>query len=183
MKSTPQPTAPRRQPISRGRKLAWAGVVVLLLIGLGIGFWVHRFHDYTPAVAMKDIRAATGSKSVEQFMQKRYGAMTEAANREEAFLDFFEVGHVEGLRIVVSHLKPAAKEKSIAAMARWIAEYRRTLSPDEKEALRNKLNSEAGRVKIKQATAQYLSQDVRYRSDSAVVVRELMTTLTAIQQP
>jgi hypothetical protein len=120
---------------------------------------------------------------VEQFLELRYGPLTEPLNRQKAFLDFFNVGHIEGLHVLVTHMEAAEQQTNIAAMARWVAEYRRTLSPEEKEALNARLSTGDGRRMLQQATAQYLRQNVHYRAATAGVITELMTTVAAVQTP
>jgi hypothetical protein len=80
-------------------------------------------------------------------------------------------------------MQAAQRQTNIAAMAQWVADYRRTMSPEEKEALSAYLGSDAGRTTLSRATAQYLSQGVTYRSATAPVIQELMTTLAHIQKP
>jgi hypothetical protein len=81
------------------------------------------------------------------------------------------------------HMNGPQRETNTAAMAQWLADYRQTMSPEEKQALGAHLRSEAGRLAIRQATAQYLSQDVHYRATTVPVIRELMTTLAEVQKP
>lgn len=163
------------------------GLAGLAIIALGTGYWFWRFRQYTPVEAIKDLRAAAAVRNaprpVERFLELRYGPLTEPANRQQAFLDFFNVGHIQGLQIITSHMADTQRQSNVAAMAQWIAEYRRTMSPAEKESLSTHLRSDAGRRTLQQATAQYLSQDVRYRAATAPVIEELMTTLATIQKP
>ena len=67
-------------------------------------------------------------------------------------------------------------------MAAWIAQYRTNLSAAEREALRAQLGADGGKAIVQAATAQYMSQDARYRATAAPVITELLTTLTDIQQ-
>jgi hypothetical protein len=158
--------------------------LVLLLVAGGV-LWVRRFHRYTPAEAVQDLRAAAlarySPRPVERFLEVRYGPLTEPANRQKAFLDFFNVGHIEGLYIIVGRMGGAYREARIASMAEWIAEYRSTMSPEEMESLRASISSEAGRATLQQATAAYLQKDVRFRAATASVIAELMATLAAVQ--
>jgi hypothetical protein len=86
-------------------------------------------------------------------MELRYGPMNVPANREKAFLDFFNVGHIEGLHILVQRAPPEYRQQAIQNMANWVAEYRRTLTPQEKASLAAYLNSETSRVTLDRATA------------------------------
>lgn len=161
-------------------------VVVLGVAALGTTLWLRSFKQYTPAEVVQDLRAAVAArnapKPVERFLELRYGPLTEPANRQKAFLDFFNVGHIEGLQILVKRAPESRRQASINAMSEWVADYRRTMTPDEKLALREHLGSDQGRVTLQQATAKYLSQDVRYRAATAPVITELMATLAEVQK-
>jgi len=172
---------------SRAKKfLRWVGVG-LVLLALMVGWWVHRFHHYTPVEAVKDLRAAAAARNaprpVERFLELRYGSLSVPANREKAFLDFFNVGHIEGLHLIVQRAPPEHRQYAIQNMAQWVADYRRTLTPEEKQSLAAYLRTDAGRATIQQATAKYLSHDVSYRSITAPVIGELMATLAEVQKP
>jgi hypothetical protein len=169
------------------KKILWTGTGMILVLGLCTVLWIRRFHHYTPAEALADLRAAAAvrntSKPVERFLELRYSPLSEPVNRQRAFLDFFNVGHIDGLYILVGRIPSGRRQSRIDDMARWIADYRQTISPEEKDALAMYLRSEAGRAMLQQATAQYLQKDVRFRGATAGVIRELMATLAAIQQP
>ena len=171
----------------RTRKVLWVGAVGTLIVALGVTFWIRTFHRYTPLEVVQDIRAGLAARHapqpVERFLELRYGPLTESANRQKAFLDFFNVGHIEGLHIIVTHMQDGERQTNIAAMARWVAEYRRTMSAKEKQALNARLSTAEGRRMLRQATAQYLRQDVHYRAATAGVITELMTTVVAVQKP
>ena len=171
----------------RTRKVLWVGAVGTLIVALGVTFWIRTFHRYTPLEVVQDIRAGLAARHapqpVERFLELRYGPLTEPANRQKAFLDFFNVGHIEGLHLIVTHMQDGERQTNIAAMARWVAEYRRTMSAKEKQALNARLSTAEGRRMLRQATAQYLRQDVHYRAATAGVITELMTTVVAVQKP
>ena len=171
----------------RTRKVLWVGAVGTLIVALGVTFWIRTFHRYTPLEVVQDIRVGLAARHapqpVERFLELRYGPLTESANRQKAFLDFFNVGHIEGLHIIVTHMQDGERQTNIAAMARWVAEYRRTMSAKEKQALNARLSTAEGRRMLRQATAQYLRQDVHYRAATAGVITELMTTVVAVQKP
>ena len=134
-----------------------------------------------------DIRAAIGARNaprrVDRFLELRYGPMTDPANRQKAFLDFFNPGHIEGLQLLVRHMPAHMRQDNISGMAQWIADYRKTMTAEEKQALGTYFRSEAGRATLQSGTSRYLSQDVHYRASSAQVVSELMLTLSATQKP
>lgn len=171
----------------RNKIILWAGVTGLVLAALGVTLWVRHFHRYTPAEVMLDVRAGIAArndpKPVERFLELRYGPLTEPANRQKAFLGFFDVGHIQGMHLLVQRMPESRRQPSINGMAQWIAEYRRTMTPAERQALGNYLRSGQGRTAVQQATAQYLSHDVRYRAATAPVIAELMMTLAAVRQP
>jgi hypothetical protein len=174
--------------LTRGtRIIVWVGVVGVTVLTLAVVLWIRTFHRYTPMEVVQDIRAGLAARHapqpVERFLELRYGPLTEPANRQKAFLDFFNVGHIEGLQILVIHMRDGERQTNIAAMARWVAGYRRTMSPKEKQALNARLSTADGRRMLQQATAQYLRQDVHYRAATAGVITELMTTVVAVQKP
>ncbi|HYG35899.1 MAG TPA: hypothetical protein VEC99_14000 [Clostridia bacterium] len=172
---------------SKTKKLLWAVAILLLLTSVGIALWTHRFASYTPAEVTQDIRAAIAAKNaprpVERFLELRYGPLTDPTNRKKAFLDFFNVGHIEGLQIIVSRTPEHMKQANMESMARWVADYRNSMSPEEKQALGDFFRSEAGQAQLQKATAQYLKQDVHYRAHTAPVNSELMATVSAVQNP
>ncbi len=133
-----------------------------------------------------DIRAAISVRNdpypAERFLEARYGPLTEPANRQKAFLEFFEQGHMEGMYMITKHMRGRQKETNIMGMAKWVANYRETMSPAEKESLQTYLNSKAGRNKLAAATSHYLKKEVEYRAATEPVIRELMTTLATLDE-
>ncbi len=167
----------------------WTGVIGLILIGAGALVWRHTFRHYAPREVMKDVRAGLAARHVretrarvEAFLEARYGPLTDPANRQQAFLDFFEVDHIKGLNFIVSHTPANQKQANTRAMAQWIADYRRTMSPQDRAALQARLNSEAGQAMLRRATAHYQSQDVYFRGAQKAVIAELMTTLAELRK-
>jgi len=160
---------------------------VIVMAGLTWVLWVRQFHEYTPVEALRDLQAASrvgaAPKPVERFLELRYGSMAEAANRQKAFLDFFNIGHIKGLNMLVTRIHPADRQRHIEAMAQWVAGYRASLTPDEKSALGAYLRSDTGQGTIHQAAAEYIREDVHFRAATADVVRELLTTVAAAQKP
>ena len=168
------------------RKVFWVFGLVIVLAALATAFWVRQFHQYTPVEAIRDIQAAArvgpGPQPVERFMRLRYGPMSNPANRQKAFLDFFNIGHIKGLNILVSQTHLSQRQPNIDAMAQWVADYRTTLTPDEKAALSAYLSSNAGQATLKQAAAEYMREDVHFRASTANVVQELMTTVATVRK-
>ena len=169
------------------RRLLWVCGVVVVLAALGWVLWVRQFHEYTPVEALRDLQAASrvgpAPRPVERFLELRYGSMADAGNRQKAFLDFFNIGHIKGLNMLVAHIRPADRQAHIDAMAQWVAGYRASLTAEEKTALGAYLRSESGHATIHQAAAEYMREDVHFRAATADVVRELLTTVAAAQKP
>jgi hypothetical protein len=172
------------------RILLWSSLAGLILVAAGAAVWVRTFRYYRLKDVMEDVQAGLKARNirepqprVEAFLEARYGPLTEPANRQRAFLDFFNQDHIKGLNFIVSHTPTEQKQANTQAMAEWIANYRNTMSPDERVALQARLNSEEGRALLRQATARYQAQDVYFRGAQKPVIRELMTTLAALRQP
>ena len=172
---------------TRTRRLLWVALALAASLGLATAWWVRRFHRYTPAEVVADIRAGIAARHdpqpVERFLELRYGNLADPTNRQNAFLDFFNLGHIQGLQLLSSHLTTDQRKEHSAAMARWIAQYRTTMTAAERQALRDRLGEDHGHAIVRAATSQYLSQDVHYRATSAPVITELLTTLAEIQKP
>jgi hypothetical protein len=136
--------------------------------------------------ALQDLRAAAqvgkAPRPVERFLELRYGTLTDPENRQKAFLDFFNIGHIKGLHLLASSMGNEQRQASIAAMAQWVADYRATMTADEKAALGAYVRSETGRETVQQAAAQYLQQDVQFRASTASVIQELMTTVANVRK-
>ena len=171
----------------RTKTVLWACAVIIVLGALAVTFWMRRFPNYTPVEVVRDLQAASqvgpAPQPVERFMELRYGPLTDPANRQKAFLDFFNIGHIKGLRLLVSRTPLEHRQANINAMAQWVADYRSTMTPEEKAALGAYVRSSGGSAKLHQATAQYLKQDVQFRASTAPVIQELMTTLATVQKP
>lgn len=169
------------------KKTKRIGIALLIVvIAAGVG-WSQLRRHLPPREVMKDVRAAIAARHapdpLKRYLEERYGPMNIASNRENAFLGFFDVEHIKGLNFIVAHMPPERRASNVTAMAAWIVNYRETMTDQEKQDLRQTLNSPEGIGTIRQATAQYLKQDVHYRAANAVVITELMTTITALQQP
>jgi hypothetical protein len=172
------------------RILLWSGGIGLVLVVAGTVLWFRTFRHYPPKEIINDVRAGLAARHVrepkarvETFLEARYGPLTDAANREAAFLGFFDVDHINGLSFIVSHTPAAQKQANTQAMADWIANYRATMLPEERTALQSRLNSASGQVLLQRATAQYQRQDVYFRAAQKPVIAELMTTLAELRKP
>lgn len=174
-------------PRGRIKKVLWLGATLLLIVAAGVAGWIWRFRTYTPVAVALDIQAAVRARNApnpaRQFLENGYGSLAEPANRQQAFLGFFDLDHMEGLYRITSHMQGTQRQTNIAATAEWIADYRRLMRPEEKAALASHLGSAVGRATLQKATSAYLKRDVAYRAATAPVIAELMTTLAAVQQP
>ena len=65
-------------------------------------------------------------------------------------------------------------------MAEWIAQYRKTISAEERAALRACINSESGQRMLQRSTAHYMAQEESVRNAQKAVVMELTATLAAL---
>ena len=172
------------------RILLWIGAAALVLVVAGAVLWYRTFGHYPPKEIMKDVRAGLAARyvpepkaRVETFLEARYGPLTDPANRQTAFLGFFDVDHINGLTFIVSHTPAPQKQANTQAMADWIANYRATMLPEERAALQSRLNSASGQALLQRATAQYQRQDVYFRAAQKPVIAELMTTLAELRKP
>ena len=169
------------------KKIVRIGMACALVCVLGAGFWLWRLQHNLPASVKLDLRAAIKARGAarpfDRFMELRYGSMDDPANRRKAFLNFFDLDHIKGMQMLTGYMKSEQRQSNIVATAEWISHFRENLSPDEKHALSDSLNSPEGIHQIRQSTSQYLTQDVRYRAAVAPVIAELMTTLAEIKKP
>jgi len=174
----------KKQKCSRLRILKFicvAGLAIIVIFGfLGI----KRLKNYSAREIMLDVKAGLAARhatnQVDRYLEARYGSMTNAANREKAFLDFFNVDHIKELDLLAHRMSPEQRSTNISAMAEWIARYRETMTPEEKVYLRAQLNSPEGMVRFRQAISQYVQQDVHYRAANAIAISEFLTTLSSL---
>jgi hypothetical protein len=164
--------------------LAWLGGGGLVLLLAGFLIWKHHFHDYTPLDALLDLRAAAhlghSPDPVGEFLERRYGPQTDPANREKAFVDFFNAGHIEGLYLIVGNRSDPQTKKLVAKVAQTITDYRALMTPDEKADLGAYFRSDAGRAQVHEAKATFQSKDVRFRSVTTPVIKEILGTLADV---
>jgi len=179
----------KSSPTTRGRKiLVGLGVGLLVLLAVGVIGYVKIFRGYPPQELMQDIKAGVAVREIKnaderftKYLAIRYGPMSEAANREKAFLDFFNPEHIRALQLMVAHSPPDQRSENIAATAKWVARFRANLTPAERATLRAKLASDSSHLMLKRATAQYNAQDVYYRGATAPVISELLRTIHEVQ--
>jgi hypothetical protein len=180
---------PASQP--KGRRIFWRvlGVAALLLVIAG-AVLAQRLRHRLPPGMMLDLRAGIAARNIpdadarfQKYLEGRYGPMTDAANRQKAFLDFFNVEHVKALQWLVKHSPEDRRQANINATARWLEHYRESLTGQERADVCARLQSPEGRTMLQQATAQYNSQDVQYRGQTVPVISQLLITISSLQKP
>ena len=167
-----------------------AGVVGVVLIGAGSVLWTRTFGHYSPREVFKDVRAGLAARDIQQpkarveaFLTARYGPLTDPANRQRAFLDLFNVEHTKALDFIAGHSPAEQQQADTQAMAEWVAQYRKTMSKEERAALRACINSEAGKSMLRRSTAHYMAQEESVRKAQKPVMTELTATLTSLWMP
>jgi hypothetical protein len=166
--------------------LCGAGCIVLTLAGF---VTIKVFHGTPPRGMMQDIRAGLAARELQdpdqrigKYLEGRYGPMSVPVNRQNAFVDFFDVEHIKALQLLATHSPEQQRQANIDAMARWVAGYRDSMTPQERAALNARFQSPEGKAMLRRATAQYNSQHVRYRGSTAPVISELLRTLNVVEQ-
>ncbi len=169
---------------------SWWRVLVLAFVAVSIAGTVLLvvLRRRVPPGMLKDIRAAIPARGIQdpderltRYLELRYGSLSEAANREKVFLAFFDVDHIKALQLIVRHSPDDQRQANIQAMARWVEGYRNTLTDEERAAINAKFQTPEGRAMLRKATAQYNSQDVRYRGMTAPVISQLLQTISMVQ--
>ncbi len=171
------------------RKLILLSAISGFLILVAVGFlWVRVLHHGLPRGMMKDIRAGIAARHIQapderllKYLEGRYGPMSEPANRQAAFLDFFDVEHIKALQLMVRHSPERQRQANIDAMARWVEAYRVSLASQDRAALCARFQTPQGQTMLRRATAQYNAQDVQYRGATAPVISQLLRTIYEAQ--
>ena len=175
----------------KSRRLFWriTGLLLLILAVAGAAVW-HHWRHRLPAELIQDIRAGIAARNIadpdqrfQKFLETRYGPLSDRANREAAFLGFFNIDHIRAMKLLVEHSPPNMRQANIDASARWLAHYRESLSPTERAELTAQIQSPAGQAMLRQANAHYNSQDVRYRGQTVPVVSQMLKTVSSLQKP
>ena len=176
---------------TESRRRGWriAGIAALLLIAITT-FFIVRLRQRLPPGMMKDVRAGIAARHIAdpdarlaKYLEGRYGSMDDPANRRKVFLDFFDVEHIKALQLLVRHSPAEHRQESILAMSRWVENYRQTMTARERADLRQQFSGDQGRAMLHRATAQYNSQGVEYRGQTAPVISQLLRTLNSVQNP
>ncbi|MGC3958076.1 MAG: hypothetical protein QM813_09105 [Verrucomicrobiota bacterium] len=176
---------PSKPAKSRAKKIIlWGVSFLLVMLVLGVVGYLRLFRSYPPKELIQDIRAGIVArdtqdpdKRFEIYLEHRYGSMAEAANRQKAFLAFFDPEHIRALQFLATHAPKDQQAANIAATARWVEQYRNQLTPAERAALGAQINSDAGRQMLRNATATYNSQDIYYRGKTVPVIEQLLKTI------
>lgn len=174
------------------RKWPWlriAGIALLVLTLAGVALLLNLRRAIPPGM-LKDIRAGIPARSIQdpdkrlaRYLELRYGPLSDPANRQKVFLDFFDTDHIKALQLIVRHSRDEQRQGNIQAMAKWVENYRNTLTDEERAALNAQFQTPEGRAKLRKATAQYNSQDVHYRGMTAPVISQLLNTISTVQTP
>ena len=161
-------------------------IFAVLVIAMG-ALWL-KVRREIPREILPDVRAglaargiADPDKRLSKYLELRYGSMDDPANREKVFLDFFEVDRIKALQFLVRHAPERQRQASIEAMSRWVEKYQNSLTGSERERLKARFSTDEGRARLRRATAQYNSQGVEYRGQTAVVISQLLKTIAAVQ--
>jgi len=186
---TLNPKQPVKPVKGRARKVTfWIGGTLVALLALGAIGYKRVFHGYPPKELMHDIRAGVAARDIKdpnarfaKYLENRYGSLEDSANRQKAFLAFFDPEHIRALQFLATHAPESQRKANIQASADWVAQYRNNLTPAERASLASQLNSDTGRQMLRQATAQYNSQDIYYRGQTAAVISQLLTTIHEVQ--
>lgn len=175
------------EPKLTWRRAAALALAALIVLGAVVGYSVRR---RIPPEWIADIRAGMAARNekdadgrLNRYLENRYGSQSDPTNREKVFVDFFNVEHIKALQLMVRHSPEAQRQDNINSMAEWVVDYRESLSEADRARLREQFGTDAGRVMLRQATAAYNVQDVRYRGQTAPVISELLKTIHSLQEP
>lgn len=173
---------------SRRRRL-FGWLAVGLVVALAAGVAVRIVRTRAPAGVLVDVRAGMAARSIRdpdqrlaKYLEGRYGSLDDPAVRRRIFLDFFDLERINALQWLVRHAPAERRQESVDAMSRWVSRYRDSLSADERAELGTLFRTPEGRAMLGRATAQYNSQDVQYRGQTAGVISQLLRTLHEVQQ-
>jgi len=176
---------------AKRKRFFWraAGITLGVLVVGGTAL-VYSVSRRLPPEIMKDIRAGIAARAIpdaeqrlNKYLEVRYGALSDPANREKVFVDFFNIEHIKALQLMVQYSPEDHRRSNILAMANWVSSYRESLTAPERAALNARFQTPEGRAMLQRATAQYNSQDVQYRGQTALVISQLLKTINSTQQP
>jgi hypothetical protein len=171
--------------MTRKKRIVLSTLAVVAILGGATAAWTWKTRGPILREVAQDLRAGARSRNAEKpferFIELRYGPMTEPENRRKAFVGFFDPMHMEGMFRLVGFMTEGERRTNIAASAEWIARYRESMSPEEKQALAIWLNSPGTQADLQRASGLYRSRDIRYRAANEPVISELMTTLSLLR--
>ncbi len=160
-----------------------------MIFVLTVAAGIHYIRHHIPAEILPDLRAAIAVRRVagadnqfHQYLEKLYGPLDVATNREHAFEDFFNPRHIKAMQLITKHMPRNQRLASIQATADWVQNYRQNLSAEEKADLSSYFDSNSGQASVQAATAQFMQQDPEYRSAVVPVITQLMTTLASVNK-
>lgn len=175
-----------------GRKtkiVIWSGVVAVMIFVLTVAAGIRYLRRHIPAEILPDLRAAIAVRGVpgadnrlNQYLNKLYGPLNQATNRDHAFEGFFNPHHIKAMQLIVKHSPPNQRLANIKATADWIQNYRLNLTAQEKTDLQDYFDSDSGKATLQAATAVFMAQDAEYRCATVPVISELMTTLASVNK-
>lgn len=169
--------------------LLWAGLVALTVFGAETWLW-SRYVTRIFTVAQSgpphkpteaEARAAHDA-GFQWWLAHQYGPQDVPANREKAFLSYLDPASFKEFRRYARLRTPDQYRTDMQTTARWIEQYRCSMTPEERADLRATLNSDSGRAMLHAATAEFQSMDVSFRGSVKPVVAELMITLADLQK-
>lgn len=172
------------------RKWSWwrVGAVllaVLVVISVALALWVR---SRIPAEFGPDLRAGIAVRKIadpetrlNKYLELRYGPMSDPANRQKVFMDYFNVDHIKALQLMLKHVPKEQRQATIQASSHWIENYRESLTPEQAAALKAQLLSPEGQAAMRRATAQYNNQSVEYRGQTIPVISQLLKTIAYVQ--
>ena len=174
---------------ARKRRPRWrvTGIIlaVVVMAGVVIFFQVRR---HLPRDFDKDIRAGLAAREIadpderlRKYHEERYGPLSDPLNRQKVFMGYFDLEHIKAMQFMVQHIPEDRRAATIQASARWIENYRNSLTPQERAALQAQFQGPEGQAMLKQATGQYNSQDVQYRGQTVPVISQLLQTIYHLQ--
>jgi hypothetical protein len=174
---------------AKTKKILWWAAAVLVVLLVAGAVYVARVVRRLPPDLMADVRAGVAARHITdpdarlaKYLENRYGSMDDPAHRRDVFTNFFNPEHIKSMQILVKHSPPAQRKANIQSMAKWIHNYRESMTPQERADLAAHLQHGGGQALLAQATAQYNSQDVAYRGLTAPVISELLNTIASLQQ-
>ncbi len=169
----------------------WGRIILITLSVLVVAAVIAglRIRKQLSPDLVQDIRAGIAARNVkdpdarlEKYLEGRYGPQDDPANRQKVFVNMFNPEHIKSMQFLVDHSPESQRKANVQAMAKWVENYRNTLTPETTVALKTQILSSDGQAMLRMATAHYNNQDVYYRGMTAPVVSQLLTTISQLQK-